>query len=505
MKIVSSEQMRMVDAYTIKNEPISSVDLMERAATACFEWIISRFDKSYVFEIYAGVGNNGGDGLVLTRLLYNSGYTVSVKIIRFSEKTSADFDVNYKLLQAVCQNRIIEISEKTAIEYPKTENLVLIDAILGSGLAKPVEGFLADVIAQLNKIQAIKVALDMPTGLFSEFNDNNKGEIFKANYTLSLHLPKLAMLFVSNYKFVGEFSLIPIGLNNDYINTLSTPFDYLDISTVSKLIKVRHKFDYKGLFGHALLVAGSKGKMGAAVLSANACLRSGAGLVTVNVPSCGYDILQIKVPEAMCIVDQESDVIGTSVKLDAYNAIAIGPGIGTDKKTANMLKVVIQNANTPIVFDADAINILAENKTWLSFIPPNSIFTPHVGEFSRLIGNFSSEEQKMDKIKAFCFKYTAFLILKGAHSMICTPDGRFFFNSTGNPGMATAGSGDVLTGIVLSLLSQGYSSLHSSLLGVFIHGLAGDIASINNGFESLIASDIVASIGSAYNELLRCR
>ena len=506
MKILTSDQCRELDAYTIEHEPISSVNLMERAASECFNWIVDRFDVSYAFEIFVGTGNNGGDGLVIARLLLDKGFSVTINIVRLSDKLSVDFDVNYQRLSQKYTDCIVELDSSLPIFKQNTSRkLVVVDAILGSGLTKPIIGFGADVIKNLNEISGIKIAIDIPSGLNSGFNDDNKGAVFCANYTLTFQLPKLAFLFASNYKYVGEFVVLSIGLNSDFIHLTDSNYEYVDSDYARLLIRPRHKFDHKGIFGRCLIAAGSYGKMGAAVLAAKAALRTGVGLVILHVPKCGYEIVQTAVPETMCIADEEQKMLRTAISYDSYSALAIGPGIGTDKFTANVLKVMIQNAQTPMVFDADAINILSSNKTWLSFIPKNSIFTPHLGEYARLIGAFSSDEHRVQKTQEFCNKYSAFMVLKGAYSMIVTPTGFCYFNSSGNPGMATAGCGDVLTGIIVSLLAQGYDSESSCVLGVFLHGMAGDIAADQVGLESLIASDIIANIGYAYKELLKIR
>jgi ADP-dependent NAD(P)H-hydrate dehydratase / NAD(P)H-hydrate epimerase len=501
MKILTSAQIRQADAYTIKNEPVSSVDLMERAALKCFEWISTKIDKTRKIQVICGLGNNGGDGFVIARLLNKSGYDVNVCILKHSEKSSDDFKINYERLKKLKNITVAESG--SASEFPEiSNNEVVIDAIFGSGLTKPVDGFLADAVHSINKSGAFVISIDLPSGLFSEDNSgNNKKNIVNADVTLTFQVPKLAFLFPENYEFVGQLILLDIGLDKNFIEGLSSPYYFITDNEIESLIRPRGKFAHKGNFGHAVLFSGSFGKMGAAVLGAKACLRSGAGLLTVHVPKCGYEIIQTAVSEAMCSVDKEKEYLSSLPDTAKYNAVAIGPGIGLNEETQKMMKLLIQNSGVPIIFDADAINILAENKTWLSFLPKGSILTPHPGEFERLAGKQSGSMNRMEMQKEFSIKFGIYIIYKGAHTCISTPDGRFFFNSTGNPGMATGGSGDVLTGILLGLKACGYSSFETCLIGTYIHGFAGDIAAKEKGEASLIAGDIVEKIPEAFKSL----
>lgn len=501
MKILNAEQIRQADAYTIKNEPVSSINLMERAATKCYDWISSKIDKSKKIFVFCGLGNNGGDGLVIARLLCKSGYKVSVYILKHSDKCAEDFRKNRERLRKIKNISITEISD--AAKFPEIKNEdVIIDAIFGSGLSKPVEGFPADIIHAINKTKAFVISIDLPSGLYSESNSKNiHKNIARASVTLTFQVPKLAFLFPENYEFTGEWIVLDIGLDKDFIQGIDSKYYFVEAVDIKNLIRPRGKFSHKGNFGHALLLSGSHGKIGAAVLGAKACLRSGAGLFTAHVPKCGYEIMQTAVPEAMCSVDDEKDFLSSLPDISKYNAIAIGPGTGQKEETQKMMKLLIQSTSAPIIFDADAINIFAENKTWLSFLPKGSILTPHPGEFARLAGKTSDSMQRMELQKEFSVKYGIYIIYKGAFTTISAPDGRFFFNSSGNPGMATAGSGDVLTGILLGLKSCGYSSLETCLAGTFIHGLAGDIASMVKGETSMMAGDIIENISEAFRNI----
>lgn len=502
MKILTSSQIRQADAYTIENEPVSSVNLMERAATKCFDWINSKIDKSKKIHVICGLGNNGGDGLVIARLLYKSGYRVALVILKHSEKSSDDFKRNYERLKKLKNISISEISN--AAKFPEINNNdVIVDAIFGSGLTKPVEGFIADVIHVINKTKAFVISIDLPSGLFSEDNtSNNIKNIINADVTLTFQVPKLAFLFPENYIFTGEWILLDIGLDKNFIEGLSSSYYFLEESDIKLLIKPRGKFSHKGNYGHAVLFSGSYGKMGAAVLGSKACLRSGAGLLTTHIPKCGYEIIQIAVPEAMCSIDDEKEFLSSLPDISNYNAVAIGPGIGQKEETEKMMKLLIQNCSVPVIFDADAVNILAENKTWLSFLPKGSILTPHPGEFARLAGKTSNSIHRMELQKEYSIKFGIYIIYKGAYTTVSTPDGRFFFNSTGNPGMATGGSGDVLTGILLGLKACGYSSFETCLIGTYIHGYAGDLAAKEKGETSMIAGDIIEDIPLSVLHLL---
>ncbi|TAL61891.1 MAG: NAD(P)H-hydrate dehydratase [Bacteroidetes bacterium] len=513
MKILSSEEIRKADAYTIKHKPIRSIRLMERAARACVNWLtdpaVSPLFRregagGEAIKIFCGLGNNGGDGLAIARLLAAKKFKVEVFIIRYSNKCSDDFLVNEKCLKKIKEVKIHNITSSAALpltinHYPLS---IIVDALFGSGLNKPVEGLAAEAISYINKSRCPVVAIDIPSGLFSDKNDHHKDvAVVRATHVLTFESPKLAFMFPENEPYVGAFSVLDIGLDEGFISSLPSKNYFVREIEAHFLYKKRTKFSHKGTFGHALIVAGSYGKMGACVLASRACLSAGAGLVTVHISKCGYDILQTANPEVMVEVDSEEKMISDNIKIDKYNAIGIGPGIGTEKETQNLLKVLIQNSSVPLVLDADALNILAENKTWLSFLPVNSILTPHPGEFKRLVGEADNDFERLQLQKEFSIKHGVYVTLKGAHTCISCPDGEVYFNSTGNPGMATAGSGDVLTGIITGLLAQGYDSKKASVLGVYLHGLAGDIATQHLSEESMIAGNIVEFMGEAFRGL----
>jgi NAD(P)H-hydrate epimerase len=435
-------------------------------------------------------------------MLLGSGHNAVAFHTTGPEKMSPCCRINFERLKESWHKSIILLDPAGALPSI-TANDVVVDAIFGSGLSRQPDGFTATIIHHINSSEAVVFAIDVPSGLVCDATTQTTPRhlVVHADYTLTFSPPKLALFFPENDPFVGEWELIDIGLSPDFIGSAKVNNFMLVESEVAPILRKRNKFSHKGTFGHALIIAGSTGKMGAAILSARACLRSGPGLVTVCVPKSGVQILQTAVPEAMLAIDPGSDHCSESPAVEIYSAIGIGPGTGTAPETANALKIMLQHARTPIVFDADAINILAENKTWLGFIPKGSVFTPHPREFERLVGKSSNNFDQNRMQREFSFRYQCFVVLKGAHTAITAPNGYCYFNTTGNPGMSTGGSGDVLTGIITGLMAQGYSSLESCLLGAFVHGRAGDLAAENLGYESLVAGDIIINLGKSFQSL----
>lgn len=498
MKILNAQQIRAADQHTILNEPIASIDLMERASSKCFDWIIKRYGKTSSFHIFCGIGNNGGDGLAIARLLHLNKYNVICYIVEFSNNTSEDFAINLNRLNTVGA-KIISIKEDSSVISIEGENNIIIDAIFGTGLTRPASGIAGEIIQKINSLEKEIIAIDIPSGLFCEDNSqNNSSSIVNATHTLSFEVPKLAFVLPDNESYCGNWHILSIGLDKPFISDIDSPYNLVTEEIIKDLLIPRDKFSHKGTFGHALIIAGSEGKMGAAVLATSACLRTGVGLATAYISQCGITILQTAVPEAMVIENIGEDCLQGEFSGDAKRTIGIGPGIGTNESTSDFLKSVLENTNAPMVIDADAINIIAQDKSLLSSIPKESIFTPHPKEFKRLVGDFSNDIEKLEKLKFFSRENNCYTVLKGANTATCCPDGTIYFNNTGNPGMATGGSGDVLTGVITSFLAQGYPSKHASIMGVYLHGLAGDIASKEIGEEALIASDIVNCLGKAF-------
>ena len=501
MKILTSSQLKELDKYTIAHEPIASIDLMERAAIALTNAIIRRWDKAFKMVVFAGPGNNGGDALAVARMLSQRGYHVEVFLFNTKGKLSEECQTNLERLKMCGSVYFTEIS--TQFDPPElTESHVVIDGLFGSGLNKPLSGGFAAVVKYINASKAQVAAIDIPSGLMGEDNTYNiRQNIVHADVTLSIQLPKLSFLFPENEDVVGEWELLDIGLKQSYIDATASPFSILGEEVIRPIIKPRKRFAHKGSFGHGLLIAGSYGMAGASILSAKACLRSGIGLLTVHTPIHNHDILQISVPEAIVQTDIHERYFAQPTDLSRYKAIAIGPGLGQEEDTALAMMEQIQGSNLPIILDADAINILSTHRNWLSRLPKRCILTPHLGELERLIGKCMDTYERLTKVKELAAYLQSYIIVKGAWTTIVTPEGEYFFNPTGNPGMATGGSGDVLTGILLALVAQGYSREEACKLGVYIHGLAGDIAAEDMTETGMISSDIINALPNAWKKI----
>jgi len=501
MKILNTQQIRDWDTYTINNEPILGIDLMERAAQRIFAWLKDRYIRDESFVIFAGPGNNGGDALALARILYNAGYmNLRVIMLKIGAKLSDECFKNLNRLEAVHKVDITYCNDGDCFPEINSDEIV-IDGIFGSGITRPIVGYWAELVDHINNLSVETVSIDFPSGLYGEDNLNNEGAKIQAQITLTFQFPNLAFFFADNLQYIGKWFVLDIGLHPGYMNEVDVHYFLTEKKDLRALIKQRKTFGHKGIYGHGFLIAGSYQKTGAAVLAAKACLRSGVGLVTVHVPESGREIMQITVPEAMvCIDETEMNFCETQI-LQKFSAIGVGPGIGTKKSMQNVLKRILVNNSKPLVLDADALNILSENPDWLDLLPVNTILTPHLGEFDRLTHKHSTSYERYKTQLKFSKKYNVVVVLKGAYSCITDSKGNVHFNSNGNPGMATAGSGDVLTGIILSLLAQGYNPLDAARIGVFLHGLAGDLAAEKIGLEALIASDIINHLGLAFKKV----
>ena len=496
MKIFSVKQIKKWDAYTIEHEPIPSIDLMERAATACFDWLIQNFDDDHQFKIFCGRGNNGGDGLAIARLLKSIKYKVSVYIPFAESPGSDDFETNLRRLKKASDS-IYFLKEESS--FPEiNDGDVIIDALFGTGLHKPAAGLYAALIDYLNSGNAPTVAIDVPSGLF--IDKSSRGEdnpIMIANFTLTFQNQKQAFLLPENERVIGQVILLDIGLSAQYEKTEESRIEYIDELLTGAIYRSRKAFSHKGDYGHASLVAGSYGMMGAAVLCSSACLRSGAGKLTSVICESGYEILQACVPEAMCKVSGEKFIKSFS-GFEAFDVVGIGPGIGRYDSHKEMLRELLTGFKKPLVIDADALNVLSEEPGFFPLIPHKSIITPHLKEFERLFGKSETDFDRIELALKKAEELRIYIVLKGHHTFIATPEGKGYFNSTGNAGMATAGSGDVLTGVITGLMAQKYSSLNSCILGVYLHGLAGDIAAGKLSEEALIARDIIDHLGDAF-------
>jgi NAD(P)H-hydrate epimerase len=497
-KIFETSKIKELDQYTIEHEPVASIDLVERAATAFTQEFCHHFSKQNRVVIFSGQGNNGADALAIASLLSYEGYRVETYLLNPVQHLSPECEINKQRLLDNGKVRFVEVINDFTPPI-LTERDIVIDGLFGSGLNRPLSGGFAAVVDYINKSDAVVVSIDIPSGLFGEDNRLNIPDcIIKADYTYAFEFPKLAFFVPENELFVGKWKVLPIGIHPEIIEKTKTQYKMITDADFAGLLKPRNKFAHKGMFGHALLIAGSVGKMGAAVLGAKACLRSGVGLLTVHIPKRGETTLQTSIPEAMLSLDADTDYISVLPEISTYEAIAIGPGLATQTPSIIILKALLENARKPLLLDADALNILTFNPELIPLLPPSSILTPHPKEFDRLFGACECGYERIQKARTKAMELSVYIVLKGAYTAICTPEGSVYFNSTGNPGMATAGSGDVLAGVILSLLAQGYEPETSAVAGVYLHGLAGDLATAGISEESVIAGDIIQMLGKAF-------
>lgn len=503
MKIFTAAQIHELDNYTITHEPIKSIDLMERAAKTITRAIMDEWTDRTPMVIFAGPGNNGGDALAVARLLTEENYKVSVYLFNIHNKLSDDCAANKQRL--IDSKRVAHFTEVTLNFDPPelTEDMVVIDGLFGSGLNKPLIGGFASLVKYINQCPAKVVSIDIPSGLMCEDNTYNiHSNIIRADLTLTLQQKKLSMMMADCQKYIGRLRVLDIRLSKEYIDKTEANCRILEEQDVRRLLMPRDDFAHKGAMGNALIIAGSYGMAGAAVLATRACLRSGVGKVTVHTPRRNYLVMQTAVPEAVMQMDHEETYFSESVDSTDFDALGIGPGLGLVENTAIALIGQIRRTSCPIVVDADALNILANHQAWMQQLPAGIIMTPHPKEFDRMAGSTSNNDyERLIRAQQMAEHIKGYIILKGHHSALCMPDGHIVFNATGNSGMATAGSGDVLTGILTALLARGYDKGTACQLGMYLHGLAGDLAAKEVGKESLVASDIIQFLPKAFLKL----
>jgi hydroxyethylthiazole kinase-like uncharacterized protein yjeF len=502
MKILSAVQLQEADEITLKSEGISSTRLMERAASLIFNEIHTRLEGADInIKIFCGIGNNGGDGLVVARLLHKYGYKVEVYVVNYSDKRSDDFLVNYDRYKK--ESHIWPALIKRKEDFPEiSPGDFVVDAIFGIGLNRPAEGWLAELLTHINQSGAFCLAVDMPSGLFPDKVPAKKAVVIKANFTLTFQTPKIVFYLPQTMAFAGEVQILDIGLDRSYLKEVKAMAQLIGKREARQLYKPRNKNSHKGDYGHSLVIGGSYGKIGSIVLAAKATLRAGAGLCSVFVPKCGYEILQTSFPEAMVITDEDDNEL-TNIKTDLEpDVICFGMGAGKSSKTVQAFKGLLKRTKNPMLIDADGLNMLSESNELLELLPKNSVLTPHPKELERLIGKWEDDFEKMKKVEDFTKKYKVILVLKGAHSFIFSGK-HTYINNSGNPGMATAGSGDVLSGIIAGLISQKYEPLVAAILGVYIHGLSGDICAEEKGYEALLSGDISDTLGKAFLDLMK--
>jgi len=498
MKLLTGRQIREWDAFTIKNEPISSIDLMERASRCFTDWFVRRYPSvSRKVLVFCGNGNNGGDGLAIARMLRDNFYDVQVLILRFAGQDTTDFDLNLGRLMRPGDVPVIYIHDTMPV-IPSDS--ILIDALMGTGVSRTLTGTLADLIMAINKASKYKlISVDIPSGMPTE--GLVTGPAIEASETFTFQVPKLSFFLPENDKFCPSWTVGDIGLLPQYLTSVISEAEMVDQELAASVYHRRTRFQHKGDFGHALLMAGSPGKVGAAVLASRACLYSGAGLVTACIPAEAAQSLIAAIPEAMTLISGNQHFTGSPLTDPDMYTIGVGPGLGTHQDSIQALAQLLPSVKKPMVIDADALNILALEPSLWDHIPAGSILTPHPGEFRRLFGDFVDSMQMFDIQIQKAEQHDVIIVLKGAFTRIATPHGKVYINNTGNPGMATAGSGDVLTGIITGLLAQKYAPEQAAILGVWLHGKAGDLAADHLSQEALTASDITGHLGQAYKSL----
>lgn len=502
MKIFTSTQIKELDRYTIEHEPIPSIDLMERAAKTLTRAITDTWNNSVPVIVFAGPGNNGGDALAVARMLGDQGYQVTVYLFNINGHLAEECAANKKrLVESKRAKAFTEVTQE--FDPPRLEKgMLVVDGLFGSGLNKPLAGGFASLVKYINASQADVVAIDVPSGLMTEDNTYNvRANIIRASVTLTLQQPKLAFFFPENQTFIGQLRVLDIRLSQEGIEKTEANYTVVEEPEIRSMLLGRDPFAHKGQMGHALLIAGSYGMAGAAILASRACLRSGVGKLTIHTPKKNREILQMAVPEAVLQFDPEETLFSEAVDTEDFQALGIGPGLGQSETTAIPLIAQLRRATCPIVADADALNILSSHRAWLQQLPKGIILTPHPKEFDRMEGHSADSYERLTKARHLAERLQGIIILKGRYTAICLPDGHVLFNPTGNAGMATAGSGDVLTGIITALLARGYKVPEACVVGVYLHGLAGDLAARDLGEESLIAEDIIRYLARAFKRL----
>ncbi len=502
MKIFAKEQIYQGDKLTAQRQDISSTDLMERAGTQIFNWLHTRMQGAQVpIHIFCGIGNNGGDGLVASRHLITHGYNVITYVVNCSDKRSKDFLINYDRVKTVTKEWPVMLSCKE--DFPGiNKDDIIVDAIFGIGLNRPPDDWVKDLFIHFRNSGAFTLSVDMPSGCYAHKVPEDENAVVWAHHTLSFASPKLVFFLPDTARFTRQWEILDIGLDPDFLYATETEAELIGKYEVIPLYRPRDKFAHKGNFGHTLIAGGSYGKIGAVQLAAKASLSIGAGLVTVLIPGCGYTAIQSALPEVMVITSERNDLLNKIELPFEPTVVGIGVGMGTDKETVSALESFLKLNKKPLVVDADGLNMLALKKSMLKLLPSQTVLTPHPKELSRLIGEWKDDFDKLERTKVFSKKYDAIVVIKGAHTLTVYKD-RIFVNSTGNPGMSTAGSGDVLTGVISGLISQGYDPVSSAIFGVYLHGKAGDLAANETGFEALIASHIISFLGDAIIDLFQ--
>ncbi|MDB5156821.1 MAG: nnr [Mucilaginibacter sp.] len=499
LPLLIARQIREADAHTIANEPISSVDLMERASKAFVGWFINHFpDKKTAIAVYCGTGNNGGDGLAIARMLHDHKYlNVRVKLARFSEKSTGDFNIN---LQRLNEKGIHPVELNPGLDFPAENSGIIIDALLGSGLNKPLDGDYKKLVEYINSLNKTVVAVDVPTGFFTDGEMESNATIIKADLVITFQQPKINFLLPESAPHINCWEAVNIGLDEPFIQSLKSAYLFVEEKDIKKILRPRHHFSNKGTYGHALIIAGQAKTMGAALLSSAGCAYAGAGLTTACVPESGLTALNTYLPELMAVVRKDDEL--PNIEWKQYTTIGIGPGLGKNETTLALLNDVLDNFKKPVVIDADALNLLGENPDLLKKLPAGSVLTPHMKEFDRLFGKHDNWWQRLQSSRAAAKKHNIYIVLKNDYTIVATPDERIYFNSTSNAAMATGGMGDVLTGIISSLLAQKYTPEEACILGVYIHGKAGDELALPNRMNVVLPGRLAQQLPATMAKLM---
>ncbi len=501
MKIYSRKQIYEADKVTVAKEGIPSINLMERAGGYIYEWVHQRLQGGKVpIKVFCGIGNNGGDGMVLARYLIENNYNVTTYVVNYNDKRVPDFMEAYDRLKGATKNWPVMLTEDSELPVMTSQDII-IDAIFGIGLNRTPQDWLKKLFSAINASQAYTLSIDIPSGMYMDRSPEEGDVMITPRFTLSFQAPKLPFFLPATGPQAGMWDVLDIGLDPEYLATTPTDVELIGKQEIQQMYRPRPEYSHKGMFGHSLIIGGSYGKMGAVVLATKAAMRAGSGLVTGYVPQFGVPILQSAAPEVMAETDNFNGKVFEEIDFQTKaNAIGIGPGMGTDAKTVVAFKKFLENQKTPIVIDADAINMLSQNPELLAELPSLSILTPHFEELYGLIGEWKDDFDRIEKTAKFAKKYDIIVVMKGANT-ITTYDMRLFINDSGNPGLATAGTGDVLTGIITGLLAQAYHPMEATLMGIYFHGTAADIAVNQYGIESLMASDVIQFLGRAFMDL----
>ena len=520
MKVVTAQEMRQIDKQTIENIGIPGIVLMETAATAVFRSIQKSYPECRHVEIVIGKGNNGGDGLALARQLAHIGCTVQVVLVSPAERFTGDALTNLQIARKLGLSIIEVLSEPQLKKLDKAlvSCDLIVDAIFGTGLRGGIEGHIKRVIDRINAAECPVMAIDLPSGLNAD-TGAIEGACVRAHRTVTLGLPKRGMLLYPGAQTVGELEVADIGFPHGVIESQDIPVNLVQPCRAANWIPPRPTYSHKGTYGRVFVLAGSIGMSGAAVLASQAALRAGAGLITLGIPKSLNPIVETKLSEVMTAPLPETTEGSLSLSAKprilefierTASVVAIGPGLSQHPETAGLIRELAREIDHPMVIDADGLNALAEGQTdcspsrpgldsLLSSQASQTVLTPHPGEMARLTG-LSVPDIERDRIgiaQEFVREHGVTLILKGVPTVIAHATGEVWLNSTGNPGMATGGMGDVLTGLIAGLMAQGAPISEAAALGVYLHGLAGDIGAEMTGMHGLIAGDVLEAIPEA--------